>query len=82
MAVTGRAQGAGDATRVVDAVRATSDVPTYVGIGISSPEQARDATEHSDGVIVGSALVDTILTGASPADTEVFIASFRRAIDK
>jgi len=56
-------------------------VPTFVGIGITTPEQARDASEHSDGVIVGSALVDTILHGASPAETEEFIASFRRAID-
>jgi tryptophan synthase alpha chain len=82
MAVTGRAQGEGDATRVVEAVRATSDVPTYVGIGITSPEQAREATEHSDGVIVGSALVETILKGASPADTEAFIRTFRSVIDE
>jgi tryptophan synthase alpha chain len=81
MAVTGRADGAGDATKVVEAVRATSDVPTYVGIGITTPQQAREATRHADGVIVGSALVDTILRGASPADTEQFITSFRRAID-
>jgi len=82
MAVTGRAQGAGDASRVVASVRATSDVPTYVGIGITTPEQAREAADFSDGVIVGSALVDTILHGASPADTEEFIASFRQAIDQ
>ncbi|NNN07867.1 MAG: tryptophan synthase subunit alpha [Acidimicrobiaceae bacterium] len=82
MAVTGRAAGDGDATRVVNAVRATSDVPTYVGIGITTPAQARDASQRSDGVIVGSALVDTILRGASPADTEEFVASFRRAIDE
>jgi tryptophan synthase alpha chain len=81
MAVTGRAQGGGDATRVVQAVRATSDIPTYVGIGITTPEQAHDAAERADGVIVGSALVDTILRGATPADTEAFIATFRRAID-
>ncbi len=82
MAVTGRALGTSDAARVVDAVRATSDVPTLVGIGISTPEQAREASEHSDGVIVGSALVDTILKGASPADTEAFITTFRAAIDE
>lgn len=82
MAVTGRASGAGDATRVVESVRATSDVPTYVGIGITTPEQARDAAADADGVIVGSALVDTILQGASPADTEAFIASFRAVLDE
>jgi len=81
MAVTGRATGEGEAARVVQAVRATSDVPTFVGIGITTPAQARLACEDSDGVIVGSALVDTILHGASPADTERFVASFRAAID-
>jgi tryptophan synthase alpha chain len=81
MAVTGRARGESDATRVVEAVRATSDVPTLVGIGISTPEEAREATQKSDGVIVGSALVDTILKGANPADTENFLRSFRVAID-
>jgi tryptophan synthase alpha chain len=82
MAVTGRSQSAGDATRVVDAVRAVSDVPTYVGIGITTPDQARDATKHADGVIVGSALVETILRGATPADTEEFVRSFRAGIDQ
>ena len=82
MAVTGPAQGDGDASRVVEGVRAVSDIPTYVGIGISTPDQAARATQHADGVIVGSALVDTILNGATPGDTEAFIRSFRRAIDK
>lgn len=82
MAVTGRAAGDGDAARVVEAVRATSDVPIFVGIGITTPDQAAQAAHHSDGVIVGSALVATILKGASPTDTEAFIRSFRDAIDE
>ena len=82
MAVTGRSQGGGDAQRVVEAVRAVSDVPTYVGIGITTPDQAREATRHADGVIVGSALVDTILRGATPADTERFLRTFREALDE
>ncbi|MDH2902551.1 MAG: tryptophan synthase subunit alpha [Actinomycetota bacterium] len=82
MAVTGRAIGEGDATRVVESVRRTSDVPVYVGIGITTPDQAVQAAQHADGVIVGSALVDTILNGASPADTESFVRSFRRALDE
>jgi tryptophan synthase alpha chain len=82
MAVTGRGLGGADATRVVEEVRRVCDVPTFVGIGISTPEQARDAAVHSDGVIVGSALVETILRGATPADTEAFITRFRKAIDQ
>ena len=81
MAVTGRASGNGDASRVVEAVRAVNDVPTYVGIGITTPEQAAEAAQNSDGVIVGSALVQRILDGATAADVEAFVREFRQAID-
>jgi tryptophan synthase alpha chain len=81
MAVTGRAADVGDASRVVAEIRSASDVPTYVGIGISTPEQARDAALLSDGVIVGSALVQTILDGATARDVEDFVGAFRRALD-
>jgi tryptophan synthase alpha chain len=81
MAVTGRALGEGDADRVVQSVRARTDLPTYVGIGISTPEQARSAALVSDGVIVGSALVRVILDGGDSSDVERFIRSFRSALD-
>ncbi|HSN02354.1 MAG TPA: tryptophan synthase subunit alpha [Acidimicrobiales bacterium] len=81
MAVTGRAADLGAAPRVVAAVREATDLPTYVGIGITTPEQAREAALMADGVIVGSALVRTILDGASPAETEKLVNGFRRALD-
>lgn len=81
MAVTGRAADEGDAKRVVGEVRAISDVPVYVGIGIGTPEQAREASLVSDGVIVGTALVQLILDGGDVHAIEDFIGSFRRAID-
>ena len=40
-----------------------ADVPAYIGIGIATPEQAKEAARASDGVIVGSALVQIILDG-------------------
>ena len=81
MAVTGRASDVGAAPQVVGAVRAASDLPTYVGIGITTPEQAHAVAQVADGVIVGSALVQRILDGATPADTERAVAQFRRALD-
>jgi tryptophan synthase alpha chain len=81
MAVTGQAADIGDARRVVAAVREASDIPTYVGIGIATPELARDAATVSDGAIVGSALVRLILDGADAHEVETFVASFRRALD-
>jgi tryptophan synthase alpha chain len=81
MAVTGVASDDGDAPRVVASVRQGSDVPVYVGIGIATPEQAARAAAYSDGVIVGSALVKLVLDGASTAEVERFVGSFRAAID-
>ncbi len=39
---------------------AVTDLPAYVGFGVSTPEQARDAAASADGVIIGSALVKII----------------------
>ena len=80
MAVTGQASDIGDASSVVAQIRAVSDLPVYVGIGITTPEQASEAAIASDGVIVGSALVKMILDGAGPEQIERAVASFRSAL--
>lgn len=56
--VTGaRDQVAAEVGDRVAAVKARSRLPVVVGFGISTPEQAREAARHADGVVVGSALV-------------------------
>ena len=80
MAVTGEAADIGEAQRVVASIRLATDAPTYVGIGISTPQLAHDAADVSDGVIVGSALVRLILDGADASAIETFVASFRHAM--
>ncbi len=61
MGVTGvRSQistGIGDLIRLA---REESDIPCAIGFGISTPQQAREMAEISDGVIVGSAIVRQI----------------------
>jgi tryptophan synthase alpha chain len=81
MAVTGAGTEDGDAKRVVAKVRERSDLPTYVGFGITTPDQARRAADVSDGVIVGSALVRVILDGGGAREVEHFIGSLRTALD-
>jgi tryptophan synthase alpha chain len=81
MAVTGASSDEGEGARVVANVRAVSDIPVYVGIGITTPQQAATTAAVSDGVIVGSALVKVILEGASAQEVETFVRSFRDAID-
>ncbi|MEO9181729.1 MAG: tryptophan synthase subunit alpha [Acidimicrobiales bacterium] len=82
MAVTGKSDGNGEGERVVRSIRAASDVPAIIGIGIATPQQASQAARVSDGVIVGSALVQIILDGGGTEEVEAFIRSFRRAIDE
>ena len=81
MAVTGKSEGGGDGERVVRSIRRTSDVPALIGIGIATSDQARDAAAASDGVIVGSAVVQVILDGGDASHIESFIRTFRSAID-
>jgi tryptophan synthase alpha chain len=64
---------------LVQRVRAVSDVPVYVGFGISTPELARAAGELADGVVVGSRAVQVAEDG--PGALREFVASLRAALD-
>ncbi len=81
MAVTGRASDEGEGAKVVERIRAASDIPTYIGIGVTTPAQAREASLVSYGVIVGSVLVQSILNGAGASEVEHLVRQFRQAID-
>ena len=42
-------------------IRSISTVPIVLGVGISTPDQAKAASQDADGVIVGSAIVRVVL---------------------
>jgi len=42
---------------MISLVKEVSDVPTAIGFGISTPQQAKQMAQYADGVIVGSAIV-------------------------
>jgi tryptophan synthase alpha chain len=64
LGVTGaRDRLAGSARSVVDALRPVTDRPLLVGVGISNPDQAREACGFADGVIVGTKIVAPLLRG-------------------
>lgn len=44
----------------LESLRAKSNVPVLAGFGVSSPEHVRSLTEHCDGVVVGSKIVDSL----------------------
>ena len=64
MGVTGeRGELGSDAAKVVERIRACTDMPVCVGVGVSTPAQAAEVCEVADGVVVGSALVRRLLAG-------------------
>ncbi|MEP3422110.1 MAG: tryptophan synthase subunit alpha [Erythrobacter sp.] len=57
--ITGKQQAATAAIEeAVGKLKAATDLPVAVGFGVRTPEQAAAIARHSDGVVVGSALVD------------------------
>jgi tryptophan synthase alpha chain len=62
-------------------LKACTDKPVLVGVGVSTPEQAAQVANTADGVIVGSALVRRVLEGAGPDGAARFVASLRAGLD-
>ena len=82
MGVTGeRPSVAASALAVAARCKQETDVPVLIGVGISSPEQAREVVAVADGVVVGSALVHRILEGCGPEGAASFVAELRAAVD-
>ncbi|MFD4034339.1 tryptophan synthase subunit alpha [Streptomyces sp. NPDC058637] len=68
MGVTGTRESVGEqAQDLVRRTRATTDLPVCVGIGVSTPEHARQVAAFADGVIVGSAFVKRMLDAPDEA---------------
>jgi len=64
MGVTGARDAVSNAApELVARVRAVSDIPVGVGLGVRSREQAAQIGAYADGVIVGSALVSALGDG-------------------
>jgi tryptophan synthase alpha chain len=64
MGVTGaRDAVSNSAPELVSRVKAVSDIPVGVGLGVRSREQAAEIGGYADGVIVGSALVSALSDG-------------------
>ncbi|WP_031506680.1 tryptophan synthase subunit alpha [Streptomyces megasporus] len=62
MGVTGTRESMGqEAEELVGRVRATTDLPVCVGIGVSNADHAAKVASFADGVIVGSAFVKRLL---------------------
>ena len=58
-------------------------LPTLAGFGIKSPEDAKLLSQHSDGVIIGSSIVQMIEEGSQSKEFDrirTYITDIKKAI--
>ncbi len=75
--------GAAEATAVapeVARIKAAAGLPVCVGFGVKTPERAAEIARVADGVVVGSAIVERLGRGESPAEVLAFVRSLAEAV--
>jgi tryptophan synthase alpha chain len=72
---------ASSALVIAERLKAVTDKPVLIGVGISTAEQAVQACEVADGVVIGSAIVRRLLDGDGPEGAAKFVAEVRSALD-
>jgi tryptophan synthase alpha chain len=82
LGVTGeRAALAASATVIAGRVKAVTDLPVLIGVGVSNAEQAVEACRVADGVVIGTSVVRRMLEGEGPAGVGAYVAEVRKALD-
>ena len=83
LGVTGvRSEIKTDLESIVEVIKKNTDIPTAIGFGISTPEQAKHFSQFADGVIVGSAIVKIIAKYGENVGDELYnyVKSMKDAI--
>ncbi len=72
---------ASSAMDIAGRLKAVTDKPVLVGVGVGTPEQAVEVSTVADGAVVGSAIVRKMLDGSGPEGVGARVAEFRAALD-
>jgi tryptophan synthase alpha chain len=81
LGVTGeRAELSSSAIGIAERLKAITDLPVLVGVGVSNAEQAREAVRVADGVIQGASVVRRLME-SGPEEVGRYVAEVREAID-
>jgi tryptophan synthase alpha chain len=72
---------AASALEMAKRLKAVTDKPVVIGVGVSSPEQAAEVATVADGVVVASAIIRRMLDGGSAADAIAYVAALRAGLD-
>ena len=82
LGVTGeRSSLAASATDLAARLKAITDIPVLVGVGVSNAEQAKEASKVADGVVQGASVVRRLMEGG-PEAVGAYVAEVRAALDE
>ena len=59
-----------------------TDKPVLVGVGIGTPQQAKEVSKVADGCIVGSAIVQKLLDNEGAEAVGAFVGDIRGVLDE
>ncbi len=79
LGVTGVKNVGAETEQLVARIRPHTQVPVCVGVGVKTPDHARDVAAYADGVIVGSAVVNAVSDG-DPAGAPARVGELVRAL--
>ena len=85
LGVTGVKDVAAETEHLVGRIRPHTEVPVCVGVGIKTPQHARDVAGYADGVIVGSAVVNAAADGdadTAPDRVHELVAALREGCER
>ena len=82
LGVTGeRATLAVTASEIASRLKACTDRPVLVGVGVSNASQAVEVATVADGVIVGASVMRRLLEGLGPDGAGSYVAELRHGLD-
>lgn len=82
LGITGERESlAASATIIATRLKGITDLPVLIGVGIGTPDQAAEVCRVADGVVIGSALVRSMLADGTPAAIAELVSSFRAGLD-
>jgi tryptophan synthase alpha chain len=82
LGVTGERTALADSATIIAArLKAVTDKPVLIGVGVSNAEQAVEACRVADGVVIGSSVVRRMLEGQGPAGVAAYVAEVRAALE-
>ena len=82
LGVTGERDALAESSLVIARrLKAITDKPVLVGVGVSNGQQAAEVSQVADGCVIGSALMRRVVAGEGPAGAGAFIAEVRAALD-